>query len=174
VLAGVLPADLEVCRAGRIAQERHQLAPREHRRLKKTVRADIVAQWQERWQGSSDGRDLYSFFPDVGVRLSSDWIEPDFVVSQILTGHGCFRQRLHYLVLCGTAECPCGEDSESRDHALWDCRLYAEERSEMLDSLVRTTVGPVFHEELVSCGQNFEALRKFAHTWHTKRRSFED
>lgn len=174
VLAGVLPADLEVCRAGRIAQERHQLAPREHRRLKKTVRADIVAQWQERWQGSMDGRELYGFFPDVGVRLSSEWVEPDFMVSQVLTGHGCFRQRLHRLGLCESAECPCGESDESRDHALWECRLYADERSEMLDALKRTTVGPVFHEELVSSEQNFKALRKFAHSWHTKRRCFEE
>jgi hypothetical protein len=44
----------------------------------------------------------------------------------------------------------------------------------MLDSLKRTTVGPVFHEELVSSEQNFKALRKFAHSWHTKRRCFEE
>lgn len=174
VLAGVLPADLEVCRAGRIAQEGDQLDPREHRKLKSTVRNEIVAQWQERWRTSEDGRELYSFFPDVGVRLSSDWIEPDYVVSQILTGHGCFRLRLHKLGQCESAECPCGEYNESRDHALWECVLYADERSEMLDSLKRTMVGPVFHEELVSCEQNFDALRRFAHSWHTKRREFEE
>ncbi|XP_063542682.1 uncharacterized protein LOC134751228 [Cydia strobilella] len=44
----------------------------------------------------------------------------------------------------------------------------------MLASLNRTIVGPVFHEELVSCEQNFDALRSFAHSLHTKRRQFEE
>lgn len=173
VLAGVLPADLEVYRAGRIAEEGRQLAPRERRKLRTEVRAQAVAQWQDRWRAADDGRDLYSFFPDVAVRLMQDWVEPDYVVSQLLTGHGCFRQRLHKLGLCESAVCPCGESAESRDHALWECCLYADERSEMLDALVRAEIGPVYCIELVSSKRSFDALRRFAHRWHTKRSALD-
>lgn len=173
VLAGVLPADLEICRAGRVAEEGHQLALKELREVKAHIRSELVALWQERWQASEDGRDLYSFFPDVAVRLASDWIEPDYMVSQILTGHGCFRKRLHRLGLCDTPVCPCGEADESRDHALWECSLYAEARSLMLDSIRCAEAGPVFHLELVNSSENFGALRTYAHSWHTIRREFE-
>ncbi|KAJ2937435.1 hypothetical protein O0L34_g18626 [Tuta absoluta] len=173
VLAGVLPADLEVLRAGRIADEGVQLAPKERRKLKDTVRADVVAIWQDRWESSEDGRDLFRFFPNVAVRLSSTWVEPDYVVSQLLTGHGCFRQRLHSMRLNETPTCPCGEANESRDHALWECSLYADLRTEMLDSLMRAEIGPVYFSDLISCRENFVSFRKFAHAWHTIRRSFE-
>lgn len=177
VLAGVLPADLEVCRAGRVAEEAVRLAPREHRQLKITVRGEFVSLWQDRWQSNSDGRDLYSFFPDVAVRLESDWVEPDFMVSQLLTGHGCFRQRLNKLGLCDSAVCPCGEADESRDHALWECRLYADLRSIMLDSVFQTfrnSSGPVYHVELVQSKEAFDAFRTFAHGWHAIRRAYEE
>lgn len=72
VLAGVLPADLEVVRAGRIAEEGNQLASRERQSLRRSIREEIVAIWQERWNSSEDGRELYSFFPDVAVRMTFD------------------------------------------------------------------------------------------------------
>lgn len=174
VLAGVLPADLEICRAGRIAEEGPQLVRKELRALKSNIRRETVALWQERWQASEDGRELYSFFPDVAVRLESEWIQPDHFVSQILTGHGCFRKRLHKMKLCGSPVCPCGEEEESRDHALWECSLYAEERSRMLDAIRVAETGPVYHQTLVGSRENFDALRTFAHNWHTIRRSVDD
>lgn len=58
VLAGMLPADLEVVRAGRIAVEGSKLTGKERKKLKREVIADVVTQWQERWDASQDGREL--------------------------------------------------------------------------------------------------------------------
>ncbi|KAF9797172.1 hypothetical protein SFRURICE_000432 [Spodoptera frugiperda] len=102
---------------------------------------------------------------DVAIR-QYEWIQPDHFVSQILTGHDCFRKRLHKMKLCGSPVCPCGEEEESRDHALWECSLYAEERSKMLDAIRVAETGPV--------RENFDALRTFAHNWHAIRRSVDD
>lgn len=94
VLAGVLPADLEVLRAGRIEEEGAVKADRERRKIKREIRAECIALWQDRWHTSADRRELYSFMPNITACLNSEWIAPDYILSQMLTGHGCFRGRL--------------------------------------------------------------------------------
>ncbi|KAJ8705022.1 hypothetical protein PYW08_012342 [Mythimna loreyi] len=137
------------------------------------VRAEVMAQWQERWQSSKDGRELYSFFTEVTDRVSFGWVEPDYVVSQILTGHGNFRSRLHKMSLCDTALCYCGRADETRDHVLWDCELYTDEREVMLGNWCREDIGPVYHRQLVASPEGFQRLRSFAHKWHSKRKALE-
>lgn len=146
---------------------------RERNELKKKVRAEVVARWQEHWRSSTNGRELYSFFPDVEARLQYVWVEPDYVVSQILTGHGNFRSRLHAMSLNDTPICYCERARETRDHVLWECELYAEERDEMLQDWSRKEIGPVFHHEMVSSKDGFARLRAFAHKWHRKRKELE-
>lgn len=173
VLAGVLPADLEVTRAGRIEQEGFRLGRKERNELKRRVRSEVVSQWQERWDSSTNGRELYNFLPDVSVRLSCGWVEPDYVTSQLLTGHGCFRKRLHAMSLCDTPTCYCGSPEETRDHVLWHCELYAEERRQMLNDWCREEIGPVYHQEMVTSKEGFRRLSAFAHKWHKKRKELE-
>ncbi|CAH2095682.1 unnamed protein product [Euphydryas editha] len=106
----------------------------EERKTKKSeILSDVVSAWQTRWTASGDGRELYGFFPDIASRLERRWVEPDYVLSQIFTGHGCFRGRLHRMTLCDTPSCYCGHDSETRDHILWECNMYKDERKAMLD-----------------------------------------
>lgn len=177
VLAGTLPADLEVLRVGRFGEEIPGLAPREIRARRLSIVKEVVDLWQERWEGSENGRDLFRFFPSVGVRLDCYWVEPDYVVSQLLSGHGCFRSRLNAMTLCDSPLCPCEADVlEDRDHALWECALYAGPREVMLSGihlLPRDYAGPVYHADLVSSPERFVALRKFAHEWHAIRRAYE-
>ena len=172
VLAGVLPADFEVSLAGRRAGITAS-SPSELRLRRAQVESEILALWQDRWTNETRGRDLYRFFPDVSVRFKSDHIVPDHSVSQILTGHGCFRKRLHDMKLCERADCDCGHAAEDRDHVLWDCPLYDEERKELLSDLTRTSIGPVYYRELVDSRENFEKLSKFAKSWLSKRIIFE-
>lgn len=173
VLAAVLPADLEVVRAGRFAQEGLGLVGRERRARKKELTELVVASWQTRWTSGEKGRDLKMFFPNVADRLAYGWVEPDYVVSQILTGHGCFNKRLHGMSLRDSAACCCGEADESRDHVLWECKLYEEERDEMLKDWSRTVAGPVYFKDLVDSEDGFTRLKVFAHRWHAKRKELE-
>ena len=106
-------------------------------------------------------------------RLSYGWVEPEYVTSQILTGHGSFRSRLHAMSLCDTAKCYCGQADETRDHVLWDCTLYVEERTEMLADWNREEAGPIYHRELVASVEGFRRLKTFAHKWHKRRKEIE-
>lgn len=169
VLAGVLPADLEVIRAGRVAVARKSATKDEFPVRRREIGLDIVAQWQERWDREDKGRELYRFFPDVSVRLKATWVEPDYVTSQILVGHGCFRKRLHGMGLVGESGCSCGEGEEDLHHILWCCPLYDTFRQGMLSSIERQEEGPVYYTDLVSSEANYRRLQEFARRWHEAR-----
>lgn len=172
VLAGVLPADLEVARAGMIDDIQH--LPRDAFRTgRRDIAEDAVANWQRRWETEDKGRELHRFFPDVAARLKATWVEPDYQVSQILTGHGCFRKRLYEMKLCEESVCYCGEEDECQDHVLWRCPLYEEQRSEMMDGITRAEEGPVYYGDLVASEENFRRLKDFAHKWHQIRSGLE-
>lgn len=171
VLAGVLPADLALVKAGRSLAEIEGRPKEEHSHVRRAVDTEVMVSWQERWEREEKGRELFRFFPDVGERMKAHWVEPDHATSQILTGHGCFRKRLKDMALNSTSECGCGAQDETRDHVLWECPLYADLRTEMLDAIVRQGAeGPVYHADLVSSAGNFGRLRKFARSWHQRRR----
>ncbi|XP_026322558.1 uncharacterized protein LOC113232137 [Hyposmocoma kahamanoa] len=106
-----------------------------------------------------NGQELHSFFPDISVRLSSTWVVPNYVVSQLLTGHGCFRALLRRMTLCDSTSCPCGEPSKSRDHVLWECKLYTEPRNTLLNSLERAAFDPAHVLTLVASPGNFNRFQ---------------
>ncbi|GBP12198.1 Retrovirus-related Pol polyprotein from type-1 retrotransposable element R1 4 [Eumeta japonica] len=116
-----------------------------------------------------DTRKLYRFFPEVSARLSSDWVEPDYETSQLLTGHGCFRKRPHDMRLNDTSMCFCGQTDEDMHHVLWSCPLYDDIRSEMLSDIEVMQVGPVYYTDLVGSQANFRRLREYARAWHRLR-----
>lgn len=173
VLAGVLPADLEVTRAGRRMRECEGLARELAAERRRRIDGDVLVVWQNRWVSEGKGRELYKFFPDVADRKKATWMEPDYQTSQILTGHGIFNKRLADMRLREGHACDCGAVEEDRDHVLWECPLYDEIRGRMLDGISRSEVGPVYHADLVRDEKNFRLLREFAHTWHTARTARE-
>ncbi|GBP96302.1 Retrovirus-related Pol polyprotein from type-1 retrotransposable element R1 [Eumeta japonica] len=159
VLAGVLPADLEVARRGEVDIERSCKTKKEISALFINSTDKQYDIWQERWESAPEGRELYSFFPDVRERMNNDAIEPDYVSSQMLTGHGCFRKRLYEMKLSTRKECDCGWYEETRDHVLWYCPLYDDDRKVMMDKLEYSTIGPVHFADLTRTSRNFKAFR---------------
>ncbi|XP_045781560.1 uncharacterized protein LOC123878428 [Maniola jurtina] len=103
VLAGVLRADLEVIRAGKIDLERQSATRLELSSRKREIGSAVVDLWQQRWASDERGSHLRRFFPTVTGRLEATWVSPDYETSQILTGHGCFRWRLHGFRLCASS-----------------------------------------------------------------------
>ena len=52
-----------------------------------------------------------------------------FHLTQVLTGHGCFRSYLRRIGVYQSAECPtCPESNEDMEHALFVCSRFREER----------------------------------------------
>lgn len=174
VLAGVLPADLEVLLAGRVTVECEGLEPgRERGSRKRILSGEVCAMWQSRWDEATEGRELYSFFPSIAARLRSDWVEPDYIASQLLTGHGHFRARLHRMTLSDTPSCQCGATAETRDHALWECPLYEDERRALGRAILGDAQGPIGFADLVGTREGFSAFVVYARAWHERRKVME-
>ncbi|GBP63882.1 Retrovirus-related Pol polyprotein from type-1 retrotransposable element R1 [Eumeta japonica] len=169
VLAGVLPAHMEVVVAGKTDREREGRTAAEVRVLRRRVRDEMIALWQRDWDEEKNGRELYRYFPDVSARLSFGWVEPDYQTSQLLTGHGCFRKRLYELGLNETSECLCGQTDEDMHHVLWSCPLYDDLRSDMLSGIKVLQVGPVYYADLVGTQANFRRFVEYARAWHGLR-----
>ncbi|GBP63895.1 Retrovirus-related Pol polyprotein from type-1 retrotransposable element R1 [Eumeta japonica] len=69
VLAGVLPAHMEVIIAGRTDSEREGRTATEVRVFRRRVREEMIVEWQKNWDAEMNGRELYRYFPDVSARL---------------------------------------------------------------------------------------------------------
>lgn len=138
---------------------------------KREIEAHVQHIWEDRWERETRGETLRRFFPDVKSRILATWVAPDHETSQLLTGHGCFNERLNALGLVNDRGCECGNESEDLHHVLWECTLYEDIRKRMLDEIVRLEEGPVYYRDLVSSEVNYNRLREFAHQWHKRRNS---
>lgn len=121
-----------------------------------------VEMWQARWSSSWDGRSTHDlFFPDVALRIESDWIRPDHYTSQVLTGHGDFNERLHHLSLAKAAACICCGEQDNNLHFLLECPAFAEFREELIIPVTGGLQAPEATLVLVSSPENYRALREF-------------
>ncbi|GBO98511.1 Putative 115 kDa protein in type-1 retrotransposable element R1DM [Eumeta japonica] len=86
---------------------------------------------------------------------------------ELLTGHGCFRRRLHEMGLNESSVCMCGQTDEDIHHVLCAYPLYDDIRVEMLGGLEVLREGPVYYADLSRA--NFCRFREFARAWHRLR-----
>ena len=131
VVAGLPPLDLMACeraevyRKGVIREEGDfDQGPRRNRWSRKTVE-----EWQRRWDIADKGRWTHRIIPCV-----LEWTERrhglmTFHLTQVLTGHGCFRSYLKRIGVYESAECPtCSKTNKDVGHALFACPRFLEER----------------------------------------------
>jgi len=161
VLAGVLPIDLQIkrrsalycLRTGRpIEVGNLRLQPGDERRqeVKSFINQEIMRIWQERWDGSTKGRETHYFFPDVTARCKMKHIKLCHTVVQFITGHGNFRAKLHKFNLRPDSQCACGSGEETSEHVLFQCPTYDEDRRELVQTAHEETgFWPVAKKTLV-------------------------
>lgn len=104
-------------------------APFSHVKRKLTVKAR--EDWNNRWTSSTKGRWTAKFFPTVEHRRKCKQLEPDFITTQFLTGHGKFGEYLHGKTLRTNPYCECGA-VQSVTHLIFDCPLLFNERNDLV------------------------------------------
>lgn len=104
-------------------------------RIRRTIKEILLDEWQDRWTRSSKGRETFEFLPDVRDRMRMTWFEPNFYVTQIITGHGDFAEKLTNLEIKDDPTCKCGEIDNSK-HLLYDCILFDKERSNFVNKCI--------------------------------------
>ena len=108
VIAGLPPVDLLATaraikyREGRHAEEGDVGQSRRHSQLSRGAREE----WQRRWDLTEDGRWTDRVLPDIEEWISRKHGFVTFHLTQVLTGHGCFRSYLHRIGVYHSAQCP--------------------------------------------------------------------
>lgn len=130
LIAGMLPVDL-------LAEERKALYRRRKttkeattEELKAEERRNSIRRWQTRWNNSQNGRWTYRLIPEVEVWLNRDHGEVNYYLTQMISGHGCFREYLFKFKHDTSPECPCCPGvSEDSEHVFFACPRFNSSRS---------------------------------------------
>ena len=128
VIAGLYPDELLA-----IEPRRHSTKPHRARTL---CRRNTIQLWQLRWSTSKKGRWTYNLIPNIEQWLNRKHGEVDFYLTQILTGHGCFRSYLYRFKRADSPYCTFCKNNiiEDAEHVFFVCPRFETYRSELSSS----------------------------------------
>lgn len=116
VLASMIPIGLLVQEDMRC----HEL--RGVRRHRASARTATMAVWQRSWDDSTKGRWTHRMIPNLERWVNRTHGEINFYLTQVLSGHGCFRQYLHRFGHAISPNCPnCPGTVETVEHVVFEC-----------------------------------------------------
>lgn len=127
VISGMMPIGIV------IGEDAECFDMRGTRGIRRTARRDSLAKWQRAWDSARNGRWTHRLIPRVDDFVNRRHGEVNFHLTQVLSGHGCFRQYLHRFGHAGSPACPeCGVFEETVEHVLFVCPRFNEVRNHML------------------------------------------
>ena len=129
VITGLPPLDLLASERAAMYQNGQQLKKGDPGTGRRPWSEDTRLEWQRRWDDAVKGRWTYRIIPDVQTWISRKHGFVNFHLTQVLTGHGCFRSYLYRIGVYASAECPsCPGRDEDVEHVLFECPRFSEER----------------------------------------------
>jgi hypothetical protein len=127
VLAGMMPIHII------IKEDVECYDLRGTRGIRSTIRSSSMVKWQREWSTSTKGRWTHRLVPDVSEWVDRRHGEVNFHLTQILSGHGCFRQYLNKFGHAESPACPeCVDVEETAEHVFFVCPRFASARSDMM------------------------------------------
>lgn len=136
VIAGMLPIDV-------LAEERRSLYQRKRTtalsaaELRTEERQKSLRRWQLRWDASASGRWTHRLITQVDTWVNRTHGEVNYYLTQMLSGHGCFRAYLYKYKHEDSPECPtCTGVEENAEHVFFVCPRFIAPRNTW-----RSTVG---------------------------------
>ncbi|KAH8407392.1 hypothetical protein KR215_006705, partial [Drosophila sulfurigaster] len=175
VIAGV-PPFVEMTREQ--AATYRQLRSRYHsnaetRSVRNAGRQECLERWQRRWDRSPKGRWTHRLIPNMGEWSGSKHGQVNFHLTQVLSGHGCFRSNLHRFGHEASGDClECGAQ-ENSEHTMFVCKLYGSLCNDLVRALgVSIAVGNLVPLMLQSV-TNWDMMCEFASTVMQTQRSME-
>lgn len=96
--------------------------------LKRNLSRNSILNWQEQWNCSEKGRRTFCFFPNIDERLRKTF-QPNFHLTQLLTGHGNFREYLNRFNIRDTNYCDCDNVTvQDVNHLIFNCQKFVSYR----------------------------------------------
>ncbi|CAB0034397.1 unnamed protein product [Trichogramma brassicae] len=122
VLASIPPLTL-------LIDERSRRYSRRLESVGSEERAKTIEEWQAQWTRSRKGRWTHRLIPNITPWIERRHGEVDYHLTQLLTGHGCFRSYLCWSNNDTSDLCPvCPAAVEDVEHVAFRCPRFTEER----------------------------------------------
>ncbi|GBP51463.1 Putative 115 kDa protein in type-1 retrotransposable element R1DM [Eumeta japonica] len=162
VISGTLPLRV-------LAKERRNLY---HRKTTTTLSAEelrieerqkSIARWQRQWDAAEKGRWTHYLIPRIDVWLNRSHGEVNFYLTQMLSGHGCFREYLHRFKHDNSPECPsCPGVIENAKHVFFECPRFYPQRDQLENVLQQSIQPETIVEAMLSSKASWNAINTFA------------
>lgn len=131
VISGILPLKV-------LAEERRTLYRRKRsttlsaEELRTEERRNSITRWQQQWDAAVKGRWTHCLIPRIDVWLNRSHGEVNYYLTQMLSGHGCFRAYLHRFKHDDSPECPsCPGVTEDAEHVFFVCPRFNPQRDKL-------------------------------------------
>ena len=174
VVAGMPPIALLANERQKIFENRAQGTVQTARETRIHMRSEAMAEWQQLWSSSEKGRWTFRLIPSIDVWLNREHGEVDFYLTQMLTGHGCFRS---YLYKCGhddMPDCPnCKDIPEDAEHVFFICPRFEESRQVLAKRTGTRPTPENIVTQMLGSNDNWTAVSSFAVEIMTELRRLE-
>ncbi|CAB0036598.1 unnamed protein product, partial [Trichogramma brassicae] len=101
-----------------LADERARIHKRRRQNAKEEERIETLREWQVQWDRSGKGRWTHRLIPKLKVWVERGHGEVDYYLTQLLSGHGFFKQHSQRYDNTQSAQCPaCPRVIEDVEHA---------------------------------------------------------
>lgn len=173
VISGTLPLRV-------LAEERRALYHRKRsstlstEELRTEERRYSTSRWQLQWDAAEKGRWTHRLIPRIDVWLNRSHGEVNYYLTQMLSGHGCFREYLHRFKHDDSPECPsCPGVMEDAEHVFFECPRFCQQRDEVEITIKKKIYPESIVEAMLSSEAAWNAISTFATEVLTDLRSIE-
>lgn len=135
-------------------------------RLRRQERRHALERWRERLQQPeiSRKRVVEAILPHFEAWLKREE-RISFMLTQVLTGHGCFDEYLNKIGRESTANWHhCGGNLDSAQHTLEECRAWVSERRVLVTKIGRDLSLPAVVEAMLADTENWKEVASFCET----------
>ncbi|XP_023235530.1 uncharacterized protein LOC111634927 [Centruroides sculpturatus] len=131
--------------------------------LKRIIRENIWKKWQKRWNESNTGRITHGFIPDVQTRNKNKHLAPNFMITQMITGHGNFNNYLKRFLNKTNGICQCTlQEIDSPEHIIYHCPNYSTQRKQLKETVYRENENwPCKLNQLINNKNIYKAFKVF-------------
>lgn len=162
VIAGMMPIE-ELSEERRRTYRRRKGTQTEADQVKRQERQISLMHWQEAWDRSDKGRWTYRLIPCIDKWVNRAHGSVNYYLTQMLSGHGCFRGYLYKYKYEDSPECPtCSEVNEDAEHVFFHCPRYQTYRAALEQTLGRRITAETLVEAMLTTEVAWMAVTKFA------------
>lgn len=136
VISGTIPIDLLA-----IERKRNWEAKRQDPRLisAQDLRRETLQNWQRLWEAETRGRWTARLIPNLGEWYDRKFGEVNYYLTQLLSGHGYFREYLYRMGKTESANCLYDTDIDTAEHTFFECAKWQNEREIVQHQMGRIT-----------------------------------